>query len=51
MQVRTSEQELEPQRIEPELGPELEPERLLAREPRRTEQVEAGRRELKRKEL
>ena len=47
MQVRTSEQELEPQRIEPELGPE----RLLAREPRRTEQVEAERRELKRKEL
>ena len=49
MQVRTSEQELEPQRIEPELGPG--PERLLAREPRRTEQVEAERRELKRKEL
>ena len=42
MQVRTSEQELEPQRIEPELGPG--PERLLAREPCRAEQVEAEQR-------
>ena len=45
--ARKSEQELEPHRVEPEMGPELEPrksERLLAREPCRAEQVEAEQR-------